>query len=119
VKYIAESTLTISTSGTLVASGYCSTFLYIVVRGRFPSKTVLGRVTWRRIFARDITTYSQKVLQSSALCILYKNSIVGSINEIVVIHTAMSKPYSTDENMTPKNAPMHARKSSLSTYQIR
>jgi hypothetical protein len=70
VKYIAESTLTISTPGTLVASGYCSTFLYIVVRGRFPSKTVLGRVTWRRILARDIATYSQKVLQTSAHCLL-------------------------------------------------
>jgi len=55
-KYIAESTLTIRTPGTLAASGYCSIFLYTVVPGRFPRIAVRGRVTWRRIFANDNET---------------------------------------------------------------
>lgn len=32
--------------------------------------------------------------------------------------TATKRPISTEANKTPKKAPMHARKSSLSTFQI-
>ena len=33
--------------------------------------------------------------------------------------TAIKSPYSTDANTTPKKAPMQARKSSLSVFQMR
>lgn len=36
----------------------------------------------------------------------------------VAMITAASRPISTDANSTPKNAPAHARKSILSTFQI-
>jgi len=56
-KYIAESTLTTRTPGTLAASGYCSIFpIHCVVPGIFPRIAVEGLVTWRRIFANDNET---------------------------------------------------------------
>ena len=61
-KYIAESTLIISTPGTLVASGYCWMFLQTVVLGIFPRIAVRGLVTCNRIFAKDIETY-RKIIQ--------------------------------------------------------
>lgn len=35
-----------------------------------------------------------------------------------IFFTAVRRPISTDANKTPKKAPMQARKSSLSTFQI-
>jgi hypothetical protein len=42
---MVESTLTTKTPGILVASGYCSMFLYTFVPGRLPNRAVLGLVT--------------------------------------------------------------------------